>query len=386
MSGSEAETGVESDDVLGGVGGGGDPVGEDEEVGWDFEGGEVFFPGLGPIFLGDGLDFDFARVGLESGGLDGFEAGLDLLAEGFGGGREGWEVSGGMGEVMSEVMVGGWGVVGDGFEEVGDGFFGFRVGGDRDFPERFRGGGGGHLGRGVDGVELGVKELLGAVAGEVEHAVELIGGEGGFFAGALEFDEGALAGEDDVHIDFGADIFLVAEVEDGLAVEDTDADTGDLVEEGGFLDFALGDELLGGQGDGDVGSGDGGGAGSSIGLEDIAIEPDGTGSEFFEAKGGAHGAADEALDFGGAAVEFTAGDIAGFSCEGGVGEHGVFGGDPAAGDALFLHPAGDGFIDTGGADDLGISPLDQGGACGVGGDMVLELEGAEFVGLSVIGS
>lgn len=355
-------------------------------MGWDFEGGEVFFPGLGPIFLGDGLDFDFGGVGLESGGLDELEAGLDLLAEGLGGGGEGWEVGGGVGEVLFEVMVGGWGVVGDGFEEVGDGFFGFRVSGDRDFPECLWGGAVGHLGRGVDGVELGVEELLGAVVGEVEHAVELVGGEGGFFAGALEFDEGALAGEDDIHIDFGADVFFVAEVEDGLALEDADTDAGDLVEEGGFLDFAFGDEFLGGEGDGDVGAGDGGGAGTAVGLEDITIEPDGAGSEFFEAEGGAHGAADEALDFGGSAVEFTAGDIAGFSGEGGVGEHGVFGGDPAAGGALFFHPAGDGFIDTGGADDLGISPLDEGGAGSVWGDMVLELEGAEFVGLSVIGA
>jgi hypothetical protein len=358
----------------------------------DFEWGEVFLPGFGPILLGDGLDFDFSRVGWESGGLDDLEAGLDLSSEGFGWGWEGGEIRRGVGEVLFEVVVGGWGLAGDGFEEVDDGVFRFRVGGDGDFPECFWGGGGrlcgalGHLGRGVDGVELGVEELLGTVAGEIEHAVQLLGGEGGFLAGALEFDEGALAGEDDVHIDFGADILLVAEVEDGLAVEDTDADAGDLVEEGGFLDFAFGDEFLGGEGDGDVGSGDGGGAGSSIGLEDVAIEPDGAGTEFFEAEGGAHGAADEALDFGGTSIEFTAGDIAGFSLEGGVGEHGVFGGDPAAGDALFLHPARHGFIDAGGADDLSIAPLDEGRACGVRGDMVLEPDGAEFVGLAMIGS
>ena len=38
-------------------------------------------------------------------------------------------------------------------------------------------------------------------------------GEGGVFAGALDFDKAAVAEHGDVHVDVGVDVFLVIEIE-----------------------------------------------------------------------------------------------------------------------------------------------------------------------------
>ena len=43
--------------------------------------------------------------------------------------------------------------------------------------------------------------------------VEFVAAEGLAFGGGLDFDEAAAAGHDHVHIDFGARIFFVAEIE-----------------------------------------------------------------------------------------------------------------------------------------------------------------------------
>ena len=86
------------------------------------------------------------------------------------------------------------------------------------------------------------------------------------------------------------------------------------------------------------------------------------------------------MDFLGAAVDFAFGDVALFAGEGGVGEHGILGGDPTAGDVLFFHPPGDGFVDGDAADDAGVAPFDEGGAGGVGSNVIEETDGAELVG------
>lgn len=75
-----------------------------------------------------------------------------------------------------------------------------------------------------------------------------------------------------------------------------------------------------------------------------------------------------------------------FAVEGGVGEHGVLGGEPAPFDVLFLHPAGDAFLDHGGADDAGVAERDEHGAVGVWGDAGEEGDGAELVVVAAVGS
>ena len=78
-----------------------------------------------------------------------------------------------------------------------------------------------------EGLPLELGELGAALGGEVEEGVELALVEGRALGGALDLDEAAVAGADDVHVGVGADVLLVAEVEEGDAVDDADADGGD---------------------------------------------------------------------------------------------------------------------------------------------------------------
>ena len=96
------------------------------------------------------------------------------------------------------------------------------------------------------------------------------------------------------------------------------------------------------------------------------------GAERLEVDRGADAAADQALDFRAAAVDAALGDVARFAVERRVGQHRVFGGDPAAGDFLLLHPARDVFLDRDGADDLRASATGEDGTGGVRRDAGLE--------------
>ena len=195
-----------------------------------------------------------------------------------------------------------------------------------------------------------------------------------------------MAGHDDVEVHFGVFVFDIGEVEQLASVEEADADGGDAVHERVFGDAASVEERLDGEAGGEVGAGDGRGAGAAVGLEDIAIDPEGVLAELAQVEDGAEGTADEALDLDGAAVEFSAGDVALFALVGAVGEEGVFGGEPAAGNALLFHPGGDFGLDGGGADDAGVSVGDEHRAGGVGGDAGFEGDGAELIGQAAVGA
>lgn len=71
---------------------------------------------------------------------------------------------------------------------------------------------------------------------------------------------------------------------------------------------------------------------------------------------------------------------------GGVGEHGILGSEPATGDFLVAHPAGDAVFDGGGADDAGVSEADEDGAGGVWCDVWVKGNGAELVIGSGVGA
>jgi len=74
---------------------------------------------------------------------------------------------------------------------------------------------------------LGDEEFLDALFGVVEHLVELGAGVGVLFGGGLGFDEAPVGEHDDVHVDFGAGVFFVAEVEEDVAVDDAYGGGGD---------------------------------------------------------------------------------------------------------------------------------------------------------------
>ena len=133
-------------------------------------------------------------------------------------------------------------------------------------------------------------------------------------------------------------------------------------------------------------AGDGRRARAAVGLQHVAIHADGACADFFQVNRRADGAADEPLDFRRPAVELALGNVARLARQGGVGKHRVFGGDPAALDFLFLHPARDGFLDGDAADDAGAAPFDERGAGGVRRDMVLETQWTKLVGGAPVGA
>ena len=91
-------------------------------------------------------------------------------------------------------------------------------------------------------------------------------------------------------------------------------------------------------------------------------------------------------NFIGTAVESALGDVARFPGQGGVGEHRILGGEPAALNLLLLHPARDAFLDGHAADDARVAPLDERRAGGVGRDAVLEAQRAQLVGRAAVGA
>ena len=93
---------------------------------------------------------------------------------------------------------------------------------------------------------------------------------------------------------------------------------------------------------------------------------------------GAQRAADQALDFLGAAGLLAARRLAVAAGMGGARQHAVFGGDPAqAGVAQERRHAA---FDAGGAQHLGVAHADQAGALGVAGEAGGERDGAQCVG------
>ena len=196
--------------------------------------------------------------------------------------------------------------------------------------------------------------------GEVEHGGELGTGIGVLFGGRLGFDEAAGGQHDDVHVDRGAGVFFVAEVEQRGSVDDSDGGGGNHLFEGILLESARLDELAEGDGEGDRSSRDGGGAGSPVGLEDVAVEDDGALAEGAHVDDAAEGAADEALDLVGAPADLSLFGFARGASERGAGQHAVLGGDPAF--AGVAHPAGDALLDGGIAQDAGVATFDEDGA------------------------
>src|SRR5205814_9053845 len=101
---------------------------------------------------------------------------------------------------------------------------------------------------------------------------------------------------------------------------------------------------------------------------------------------GAHGPADQALDFLRAAVNFSFRYVPLFALLGGVGEHGILGRNPAAGDVLFLHPSWDRLLDHHPADDAGLPPFNQRRSGGMGRDVIVEPDPPQLVWTPPVGT
>ena len=117
------------------------------------------------------------------------------------------------------------------------------------------------------------------------------------------------AGHDEVHVDVGAGIFFVAEIEQNVSVDDAHADGGDEIISGpgqssGIHHFLQRDAKR------HEGAGDGRGARAAVGLNDVAVDPDSALAEAREIGDRAQSTADEPLDFVGASALPAFGDFA----------------------------------------------------------------------------
>ena len=167
----------------------------------------------------------------------------------------------------------------------------------------------------------------------------------------------------------GVTIFGVIEIENDLIFEEADTDGGNGGAEGisGHAPSDL--QAFDSSAQSEAGSGDGRGTGTAVGREHIAINPEATGSESGEIDHGAKATTEETLNLGGTSVDFATRGVASFATGGRSREHGVFCGEPPPWNVLIFHPAGNGFVHTGGADHLGLAAAQKDRSDGVRGDI-----------------
>src|SRR5690606_4114079 len=129
-----------------------------------------------------------------------------------------------------------------------------------------------------------------------------------------------------------------------------------------------------------------GGARPAIGLENVAVEPEGLPGELLQINAGPERASDHALDLDGAAIESAAVDVALFPVERAVREHRILGAPPPARNILLAHPGWDALFETGGADDSRHPEAHQYRARRMRSDIRLKMNRPKLVLPAVIGT
>src|SRR5881392_4346660 len=234
------------------------------------------------------------------------------------------------------------------------------------------------LGTRVEGAALEANEMTDAARGDGEERVQPRAAEGHLLGGALHLHELAAAGHDDVHVHLGARVLGVAEVEHRLALDDADADRGDVVadrrrrlEPGDLRDRVR---------HGDEAARDGGGARAAVRLDHVAVHPHRAITELRPVDDGAQGAADEPLDLLRPAAR--AADLAGRARVGRARQHRVFRRDPAL--PLALQEGRYLVLERRRADHLGRPELDQHGALGVEQEVPGDGDRPELIGRAAV--
>src|SRR5262249_19511988 len=141
--------------------------------------------------------------------------------------------------------------------------------------------------------------------------------------------------------------------------------------------------FLGGEGieQGNVRAVDGSGARPAVGVEDVAVEPEGALAQLLQINHGTQAAPDQTLDLNAAAIDFPAA-VALLAGGGAARQHAVLGAEPAlaAADEEGRHAE----VDAARAEDGGAPHLHEDAAGGLACEMAAKLQGTEFVGLTAI--
>src|SRR2546428_11463297 len=236
------------------------------------------------------------------------------------------------------------------------------------------------LGTRFEGAALQPDETADAALGDGEERVQPRAAEGHRLGRARHLHELAAAGHDDVHVHLGTRVLGVAEVEQRLTLDDTDADRGDVVADRrrGLLPRDLRDRV----GHRDEAAGDGGGARAAVRLDHVAVHPERAPGELRAVDDGAEGPADDPLDLLRPAARTAV--LAGRARVGRARQHRVLRRDPAL--ALALHEGRHLVLERRRADHLGRAELDQHRALGVEQEVPGDGDGAELVGRAAVGA
>ena len=172
-------------------------------------------------------------------------------------------------------------------------------------------------------------QLTAARDGQVEQLAEQVAAERLPLGGALDLHEVAAGGADHVHVGLRGHVFLVTQVEPGLAVHDADADRGHRGQQRIALGPLAALEPRHRLGQRDIAAGHRRSAGAAVGLQHVAVDDDGVLAQRLVVDAGPERTADQAGYFLGAAAQAALDRLAVVPGVRGPGQHGVLGGHPA---------------------------------------------------------
>jgi hypothetical protein len=117
-------------------------------------------------------------------------------------------------------------------------------------------------------------ELRDAVIRQIEQRHQRLAAERLGLRRSLHLDVPPAAGFHDVHVDVGAAVVLVGQIEQRFAADNPDAGRGDVVVQWNRLQDVARPQLLQRQRQRDEGAGDGRRPRAAVGLNDVAVDPD----------------------------------------------------------------------------------------------------------------
>src|SRR5829696_5414133 len=126
-----------------------------------------------------------------------------------------------------------------------------------------------------DRLLLGFEQVFDTRVGDLSHALHLRARKRLALSCTLNFDKLSRTGHDKVHIDLGSAVFLIAKVEEYFRLDDTDAHGCHRVLDWGLRKLAFIEPALYRFHSRHVGASNRRGACAAIGLNDVAVDPNG---------------------------------------------------------------------------------------------------------------
>src|SRR5712692_6497401 len=214
------------------------------------------------------------------------------------------------------------------------------------------------LSRLLDSLSLCPHQLLYPAAPEFQQLVHLFTRERRAFGRALDFDEAAIAGANNVHVHFGARVFVIFQIKQSRSVNDPDADSGNFGDDWRPLNSVFFQQPPAGNRESDIRAGNSRGARAAVRLQDVAVERDRALAEYAAIRDSPQAAANQSLNLVRPTRWFAAGNLPRGPRMGGTRQHRVLCRDPAFG-SLAAQMRWQFVFDRSSADDARVSHLDQ---------------------------